>query len=114
MLRFPGFDSLYRQLIIGIAIGFASYVQHHSRSEKFLRGNFVHRRRSWREMRRRVHVRAIMLQHPEAAREVAVLFDSRVYFRFECLGVTRPRHHFVADRITQINDSRFAIRNIFH
>src|SRR5258708_13033349 len=53
----------------------------------------------------------IVLQHPEAAREVAVFPDAGVDLRFEDSFVSRPWHQFVIDRVAQVEHPRLPGRN---
>src|SRR6266850_1144957 len=64
-------------------------------------------------MGRRIEVRSIVLQHPEAPREVTVLFDRRVHLCFEELLIPGPGHQFVVNRVTQIEHTRLPRRNSF-
>src|SRR5579863_7604930 len=62
-------------------------------------------------MRRRVHVRPVVLEHPEATCEVSVLFRCGVHFRLERAIVSRPRRQLIVDRVGHVDDTRLAARD---
>src|SRR5437016_1441923 len=49
---------------------------------------------------------SIVLQHPEAPREVAVLLDRRIHLGFEKLFIPRPGHKLVINRVAQVQNTR--------
>src|SRR6266481_614214 len=64
-------------------------------------------------MRRRIQMRPIMLEHPEASREVAVFLNRGVDLGFEELRISGPWHQLVADRVTQVEHPRLSSGNAF-
>ena len=59
-------------------------------------------------MRGRVKMRAVMLQHPEAAREVAIFLDGGVNFGFKIFFVSGPGHELVVDCVAEIEHAGFS------
>src|SRR5205807_1327109 len=49
---------------------------------------------------------SIVLQHPEAPREVAVLLDRRIHLGFEKFFIPRPGHKLVINRVAQVQNTR--------
>src|SRR6266481_8093866 len=64
-------------------------------------------------MRRRIQMRPIVLQHPEASREVAVFLDRGIDLGFKELRISGPWHQLVVDRVTQVEHPRLPRRNAF-
>src|SRR5260370_27542343 len=64
-------------------------------------------------MRRSVQMRSIMFEHPEAPREITVLFDGGIHLGFEKLCVSGPGHQLVADRVTQVDHPGLPGRHAF-
>src|SRR5258706_8801209 len=69
---------------------FLADVQDNGRTKELFRWNLIHGRLARREMNRRVQMRAVMLQHPKAPREVPVLLHRGVYLRLKPLLIPRP------------------------
>src|SRR5690349_12186966 len=61
------------KLIVGLRSGFPSNIQHDGQPKKTPDRNLLYWNSPRWKMYRRVEVRSIMLQHPKAAREVAIL-----------------------------------------
>src|SRR6266852_4472847 len=61
----------------------------------------------------RIQMRSVMLQHPQAACEVAVFLNARVDLGFEEFFVSRPRHQLIVDRVTQVEQTRLPGANAF-
>src|SRR5215472_5553087 len=57
-------------------------------------------------MHRRVKMRAVVFEHPEATREITVSFKAGVYLGFEATGVTRPRDQLIVNRVSEVEDAR--------
>ena len=107
----PVFDARHRQLVVRVARRFGSHINHHRRAKKALRRNLIHWGHARRKVNRRVKMRSVMLEHPEAARKITVLFDRSVHFGLKNLGVSGPGDELVADRIAEIHHSGFARRD---
>src|SRR5205085_2814448 len=60
------------------------------------------------KMRRRIEMGAVVFQHPEAAREVAVFFDRAIRSCFKYFWVAGPGDKFVVDGVAQINNACFS------
>src|SRR5580704_3683683 len=92
--------------VIRIGRAFLPDIKHYRHSKKLLRRDLVDRRLSWRKMNWRIQMRPVMLQHPEAAREIPILLNSRIDFGLEPLQIARPRYQTVVDGIREIHHSR--------
>ena len=110
MRAFPFADSAGRQAIVDVFRGVRTYIENDRRSKEFTCRNLIDGGVARRKVRRGVQVRAVMLEHPETPREIAVLFHRGVRFGFEIFFVTRPRHEFVVDSVAQIEDTGFSGR----
>src|SRR5260370_21008241 len=62
-------------------------------------------------MRRRIEMRPVVFEHPEAASKVAVFLDACVDLRFKNPLVSRPGHKFVVDRVAQVEHACLSRRN---
>src|SRR5271163_1391710 len=111
MLRFPLFNPRNRQPVIRILGCLFANVDHNPRPEKMRVWNLIEGHLPRRKMCRRVHVRPIVLQHPEAAREVSVLLHRRVHFRLEHPVIPRPRRKFIVHRVSHVDHHIFPGRN---
>src|SRR6266513_1739693 len=88
-------------------------IDHHRRPKQLFGRNLVHRRPPRRKMCRRIQMRPIVLQHPEAPREVAVFLNAGVDLGLEELFISRPRHQLVANRVAQVEHPRLSGGNAF-
>src|ERR1700730_1178634 len=105
---FPLLDAARRQAVIGILRTLSTYIQYDSRPKELLCRNLIYCGLTRWEMHRRVQMRAVMLQHPEAPRVIAVFLDGGIYLGLKPFFVARPRHQFVIDGVTQIDYARFS------
>src|SRR5258707_8149045 len=102
MLAFPLLDPRRRELIVRVLRGFRAYLEHNGWAEQLFRRNLIDSRFPRRKMNRRIEVRAVVFQHPEAARKVAVLLDGGIDLRFKVALVARPGHQLVINRVAEI------------
>src|SRR5579863_708799 len=104
VLGLPFLHSHHSQPIIRVLLHFVANINHHRRPEEMLFRNLIERDFPRRKMRRRVHVRPVMLQHPEAPRKITILLHRRVRLGLKHMIVPRPSRKFVAHRIRHIYD----------
>ena len=64
--------------------------------------NLIQRKFSRRKVRRRVHMRAVVFQHPETASQVTIFFRGGDNLRFERFLVAGPSRQFTVDRIRHV------------
>src|SRR5277367_5375115 len=99
------------KLIVRVGGAFRSDIEDRGRAEKLLRRDLVYRRLAGRKMNWRIQMCPVMLQHPEAAREVANLLDGGIDFRLEPPLIAGPRNKFVADGVCEVQDPRLPREN---
>src|SRR5882757_11421531 len=107
----PFFHARGAQLIVRMLAALSADVDHHRWPKESLHGDLIDSRLAGREMRRRIQMRAIVLQHPEAAREVAVFLDAGVDLGLKEFFIPGPRHQFVVDRVAQVEHPGLPGRN---
>src|SRR5690348_3067191 len=101
------------KLIVGLFSRFLSNIQNDGHPKKTPDRNFVYWNSPRRKMYRRVEVRSIMLQHPKAAREVAVLGDTGINIGLEPPFIPGPGDQFVVYRVREVQHSRFTGKDSF-
>src|SRR6266849_4506878 len=109
---FPRFDTRAWELIVGVLGSLRAHINDHGRPKQSLRGDLIHGRLARREMNRGIEMRSIMLQHPEAARKIAVLLDRGIHLRLKPARISGPRHQSVVDRVAEIDDARLSRCNV--
>src|SRR5579863_3578981 len=109
---FPGFDMRHVNQIVRVFGALALNVKHNGRAKELFHWNLVDRDRSRRKVNRRVKMRSIVLQHPEAAGKDAVLRSGCVVFRFKEAFVSGPRHELIVDRVSKVDHLRFVVVNV--
>src|SRR5580692_9096003 len=113
MTLFPLANLCGRKQVVRISGAFRANIEYRGGPKKMHRRNLVDSRLPWRKMDRRVQMRPVMLQHPEAPREVAVLLHVGIVLGLETPFVTRPRYQSVVDGIREVQDSRLPGENPF-
>ena len=104
----PLFHSCPGKLVIGVFCAFGPRIQDNRGPKELLHRNLIDGGLLRRKMYRRIQMRPVMLQHPEAPRKIPILLDRSVDFRLKNFFVARPTRQFVVDRIAQIKNTRFA------
>src|SRR5262249_48359345 len=108
MAFFPGFDDSPRKLIVRVFLRFPTDIEHDRGTKEFLRRDLFYGQFARRKMSRCVEMRAVMFEHPETARKVAVFFNAAIRFCFKNFWIAGPGNKLVIDGIAQIDDFRFA------
>src|SRR5579859_2253394 len=103
---FPVLDNCRRKLIVRVFLCFRANIEYDGGAKEFFRRDLFNSKFSGRKMRGGIEMRAVVLEHPEAARIVTVFFYRSIRICFKDLRVTGPGNKFVVDRIAQIDDLR--------
>src|ERR1700721_4532631 len=103
VLRFPFLHSHHRQTGGRVFLPLVSNVNHHGRPEEMRLRNLIERDFPRRKIRRRIHMRPVVLEHPKAPREITILLHRRIRLGLKYMIVPGPRRKFLAHRIRHIH-----------
>src|SRR5580704_3938100 len=112
-MSFPLANTLGWKQIVRIGCTLRSNIEYCGHPKKSAWRYLVDCRLPRRKMDRRIQMRSIMLQHPEAPREVTVFINGGINLGLETPFVARPRHQFVVDCIREVQDPRLPGENPF-